>query len=158
MVDRMEQLAQQRAAIEFQKVDLKRSMDFGSKMTAEMIKNAMAPRGRGRFCAKGVVLKEEDALRYHQKTESMHRQYPDSHMHDGSGATASAFHHRASNTGGGIWQASASFLMDSGLSMGLVTSVAYLCAVLFTASQCAELAAWVATRVAGERPRQQRVA
>ena len=57
MIDRMEQLAQQRAAIEFQKVDLKRSMDFGSKMTAEMIKNAMAPRGRGRFCAKGVVLK-----------------------------------------------------------------------------------------------------
>ena len=87
-------------------------------------------------------------------------------MHDGSGgaATTSAFHHRASNTGlldtgGGIWQASASLLMDSGLSMGLVTSVAYVCAVLFTASQCAELAAWFATRVAGgRRPRQQQVA
>ncbi|MAT60200.1 MAG: hypothetical protein CMH41_00850 [Micrococcales bacterium] len=87
----------------------------------------------------------------------MHRQYPDSHMHGGGGTASSSVHH-ASNTGldtggggGGIWQASASLLMDSGLSMGLVTSVAYVCAVLFTASQCAELAAWVATRVAGGR-------
>ena len=55
MIDRMEQLAQQRAAIELQRVDLRRSMDVGLKMTAEMIKSAMAPRGRGRVCAKGML-------------------------------------------------------------------------------------------------------
>jgi len=50
--DRMEQLAQQQAAIELQKVDFRRSTEIGSRLIIKMIEDRMAPKGRGRCFVK----------------------------------------------------------------------------------------------------------
>ncbi|MBU62565.1 MAG: hypothetical protein CMI26_08685 [Opitutae bacterium] len=89
--------------------------------------------------------------RRQRKTKTMHRQYPDPHAQGSSIRRSSdtGFGQGGGSAANDLWEASSSFLLDSGLCMGFATSVAYMCALLFTASQLAELATWLAAPLGG---------